>query len=126
MARMHSENDNPLLMNYFLSGDDSLQAEIHSSLHSSKKTSKADSFKESEVSDSDTDLPAMGSSAYRKAARTFRAIQASGRTGIDSQGSADTSKAVGGSIFQSYTISRENSFSPDEDEFEVVISAFEN
>ena len=28
-----------------------------------------------------------------------------------------TSRAVGGSIFQSYTISRENSFSPDEDEF---------
>ena len=107
-------------MNYFLSGDDSLQAEIHSSLHSSKKTSKADSFKESEVSDSDTDLPAMGSSAYRKAARTFRAIQASTRPGIDSQGSADTSKAVGGSIFQSYTISRENSFSPDEEEFEEV------
>ena len=32
-----------------------------------------------EVSDSDTDLPAVGSSAYRKAARTFRAIQASSR-----------------------------------------------
>merc|ERR1711971_80896 len=102
-------------------GDDSLQAEIHSSLHSSKKTSKADSFKESEVSDSDNDLPAMGSSAYRKAARTFRAIQASGsRAGVESHGSADTSKAIGGSIFQSYTISRENSFSPDEDEFEVI------
>merc|ERR1711971_918715 len=102
-------------------GDDSLQAEIHSSLHSSKKTSKADSFKESEVSDSDNDLPAMGSSAYRKAARTFRAIQASGsRAGVESHGSADTSRAIGGSIFQSYTISRENSFSPDEDEFEVI------
>merc|ERR550534_2917107 len=101
-------------------GDDSLQAEIHSSLHPSKKISKADSFKESEVSDSDTDLPAVGSSAYRKAARTFRAIQASSRSGVDSHGSEDTSKAVGGSIFQSYTISRENSFSPDEDEFEVV------
>ena len=72
------------------------------------------------MSDSDTDLPAMGSSAYRKAARTFRAIQVSGRVGVDGQGSADTSKAVGGSIFQSYTISRENSFSPDEEEFEGV------
>ena len=72
-------------LNYLLAGDDSLQAEIHSSLHPSKKTSKADSFKESEVSDSDTDLPAVGSSAYRKAARTFRAIQASSASAADSQ-----------------------------------------
>jgi hypothetical protein len=60
----------------------------------------------------------MGSSAYRKAARTFRAIQA-GR--LQTQGSTDTSRAVGGSVFQSYTISRENSFSPDEEEVEAVL-----
>ena len=100
-------------------GDDSLQAELQFSLHSSKKTSKADSSKHSEVSDSDTELPAMGSSAYRKAARTFRAIQG-GRLGVEGQGSSDTSRAVGGSVFQSYTISRENSFSPDEEELEAV------
>ena len=97
--------------------DDSLQAELQFSLHSSKKTSKADSSKHSEVSDSDTELPAMGSSAYRKAARTFRAIQG-GRLGVEGHGSSDTSQAVGGSVFQSYTISRENSFSPDEEELE--------
>jgi len=105
-------------------GDDSLQAELHSSLRSSKKSSKQDSKFESEVSDSDTDLTsAMGSSAYRKAARTYRAIAkaSSGQKKIGS--SSDTSKAVSGSIFQSYTISRENSFSPDFEEIEFPSTA---
>ena len=108
-------------------GDNSLQAELQFSLHSSKKTSKADSSKHSEVSDSNTELPSMGSSAYRKAVRTFQAIQGGrlgdlqgGRLGVEGQGSSDTSRAVGGSVFQSYTISRENSFSPDEEELEAV------
>jgi len=104
------------------SGDDSLQAELHSSLRSSKKSSKQDSKIESEISDSDNDLTsAMGSSAYRKAARTYRAIAkaSSGQKPVPS--SSDTSKAVGGSIFQSYTISRENSFSPDFEDFEYPV-----
>ena len=78
------------------------------------KTPRTESHHGSEISDSDTDLTsAMGSSAYRKAARTFRAIAKSSQ---NTKSSADTSKAVGGSVFQSYTISRENSFSPDYEE----------
>eukprot|EP00092_Neocalanus_flemingeri_P012790 GFUD01013782.1.p1 GENE.GFUD01013782.1~~GFUD01013782.1.p1 ORF type:complete len:1377 (+),score=309.96 GFUD01013782.1:584-4714(+) len=104
------------------SGDDSLQAELHSSLRSSKKSSKQDSKIESEVSDSDNDLTAaMGSSAYRKAARTYRAIAKASTGHKEGQSSSDTSKAVGGSIFQSYTISRENSFSPDFEDFEYPV-----
>jgi len=104
------------------SGDDSLQAELYSSLRSSKKSSKYDSKIESEVSDSDTDLTsAMGSSAYRKAARTYRAIAKSSAMQKQGQSSSDTSKAVGASIFQSYTISRENSFSPEFEDFEYPV-----
>merc|ERR1719431_2060518 len=63
----------------------------------------------------------MGSSAYRKAARTYRAIAkaSSGQKPVAS--SSDTSNAVGGSIFQSYTISRENSFSPEFEDFEYPV-----
>ena len=105
------------------SGDDSLQAELHSSLRPSKISSKQDSKIDSEVSDSDNDLTAaMGSSAYRKAARTYRAI-AKASSGKKGDSSSDTSKAVGGSIFQSYTISRENSFSPEFEDFEYPVKA---
>lgn len=104
------------------SGDDSLQAELHSSLRSSKKSSKQDSKLESEISDSDNDLTsAMGSSAYRKAARTFRAIAKASSGQKQAVHSSDTSKAVGASIFESYTISRENSFSPDFEDFEYPV-----
>ena len=100
---------------YFLSGSDSLQAELYSSV----KTPRPDSKLGSEISDSDTDLTsAMGSSAYRKASRTLRAIArtSGGKKTIGSSG--DTSLATGESLFQSYTISRENSFSPDCEDFE--------
>jgi len=104
------------------SGDDSLQAELHSSLRSSKKSSKQDSKIESEISDSDNDLTsAMGSSAYRKAARTYRAIAKASSGQKQGVHSSDTSKAVGASIFESYTISRENSFSPDFEDFEYPV-----
>ena len=74
---------------------------------------------ESEISDSDTDLTsAMGSSAYRKASRTLRAIARTSGSGKKVAGSADTSQVAGESLFQSYTISRENSFSPDCEDFE--------
>ena len=100
----------------FLSGSDSLQAELYSSV----KTPRPDSKLGSEISDSDTDLTsAMGSSAYRKASRTLRAIARTSSTGKKPMGSSgDTSLATGESMFQSYTISRENSFSPDCEDFE--------
>ena len=99
-----------------------MQAELHSSLRSSKKSSKHDSKLESEISDSDNDLTsAMGSSAYRKAARTYRAIAKASSGQKQGYSSSDTSKAVGGSIFQSYTISRENSFSPEFEDFEYPV-----
>ena len=60
----------------------------------------------------------MGSSAYRKASRTLRAIARTSGSGKKVAGSADTSQAAGESLFQSYTISRENSFSPDCEDFE--------
>ena len=64
----------------------------------------------------------MGSSAYRKASRTLRAIArsstGSGKPVLGPGSSADTSLAAGESLFQSYTISRENSFSPDCEDFE--------
>ena len=59
----------------------------------------------------------MGSSAYRKAARTFRAIAKSSQHG---KSSVESSR-VGGSVFQSYTISRENSFSPDYDDCDYFV-----
>ena len=61
----------------------------------------------------------MGSSAYRKASRTLRAIaRTSSSVKKPTESSADTSLAAGESLFQSYTISRENSFSPDGEDFE--------
>jgi len=102
----------------------SLQTELTHSL----KPARAESNLDSEISDTDTsDLTsAMGSSAYRKAARTFRAIANSSKGSSKGSrqhlphgsGSADTSHAAGESVFQSYTISRENSFSPDESDIE--------
>ena len=62
----------------------------------------------------------MGSSAYRKVARTFRAIAKNSQS---TKASLDTSKATGGSLFQSYTISRENSFSPDYEDFDCFVRA---
>jgi hypothetical protein len=47
------------------SGEDSLQAEINSSLQSSKKSSRTHSKLETEFTDSDNDIPLMGSSSYR-------------------------------------------------------------
>jgi hypothetical protein len=47
------------------SGEDSLQAEINSSLQSSKKTSRVHSKLETELTDSDNEIPLMGSSTYR-------------------------------------------------------------
>jgi len=103
------------------SGDTSLQAELQSSLRSSNMSSKYDSKIESEVSDSDTDLiSAIDSSAYHKAARTYRAI-ANSSAGQEQGLSSDTSTALGASTFQSYTISRENSFSPDFECFEYPV-----
>jgi len=103
------------------SGDTSLQAELQSSLRSSNKSSKYDSKIESEVSDSDTDLTsAIDSSAYHKAARTYRTI-ANSSAGQEQGLSSDASTALGASTFQSYTISRENSFSPDFECFEYPV-----
>ena len=48
--------------------EDSLQAEINSSLQSSKKASRTHSKLENELTDSDNDIPMMGSSSYRSAA----------------------------------------------------------
>ena len=97
----------------------SLQAELFSSIKCSEVQS--DSNLESEISESETDLTsAMGSSAYRKAARTFRAIARTSHRGsrrVSSSGDTSNVSGVGESVFQSYTISRENSFSPDDMEY---------
>jgi hypothetical protein len=49
------------------SGEDSLQAEINSSLQSSKKASRTHSKLEHELTDSDNEIPMTGSSSYRSA-----------------------------------------------------------
>ena len=65
---------------------------------------------DSEVSDSESEIPMSGSSSYRKAARTYKAIARNSKfkdtKTTSSTGISPGGKSSVGSAFQSYTISR--------------------